>query len=190
MRYEPAIHHRRSIRLTGYDYSQGGAYFVTICTQDRECLFGEIVVGVGPCAYPDVPSEMRLNTAGQMIREIWHEMPEYYSGVALDAFTVMPNHLHGIVVLSGQIQGMIGQAQGPAPTLPDVMRRYKTLTTKRYADGVKGCGWRPFPGKLWQRNYWERVIRDEHELNGIREYIENNPARWTEDQLNAPTPFM
>jgi len=194
MRYDPAIHHRRSIRLQGYDYTQAGAYFVTICAQGRECLFGEIA-GAGPCVCPgfrtccsDAPSKMRLNAAGMMTQQIWQEMPEYYPGVALDAFVVMPNHIHGIVILAGQGQTsgqQHGQAQGPAPTLPDIVRQYKTLTMKRYADGVRQCGWRPFPGRLWQRNYWERVIRDEEELQAVREYIQNNPARWAEDQLNA-----
>ena len=126
-----------------------------------------------------------------MVWNTWHEMPEHYPRVQIDAFMVMPNHLHGIVVLVGQESG---QAQGPAPTnfltLPDVVRQYKTLTMKRYMDGVRQCGWLPFPGKLWQRNYWERVIRNEQELQTVREYIQNNPARWAEDQLNAPPAFM
>ena len=88
MKYDPDIHHRRSIRLKGYDYSQAGAYFVTICTQNRECLFGEILDG-----------EMALNDAGRMIKTIWHELPEHYPGVGIDAFQVMPNHMHGIVIV-------------------------------------------------------------------------------------------
>lgn len=148
---------------------------MTVCIQHRECLLGKIASG-----------QMRLTAAGEMIRKTWQEIPAYYAGIALDAYVVMPNHLHGVVVLLRQ-----GQAQGPAPTenlltLPDIMHRYKTLTTKRYADGVKHCGWRPFPGRLWQRNYWERIIRDERELQNIREYIANNPACWQDDQLHAP----
>lgn len=91
MRYDPAIHHRRSIRLQGYDYTQAGAYFVTICTQGREYLFGEIADG-----------QMRLNEAGRMLWNIWHEMPQCYTGLQIDGFVVMPNHLHGIVILAGQ----------------------------------------------------------------------------------------
>lgn len=177
MKYDPAAQHRRSIRLRDYDYTQAGAYFVTVCMQNRKCLLGEIA-----------DEQMRLNAAGKMIERTWQELPDHYVGVDLDAYCVMPNHLHGIAVLVGQGRG---QAQGPAPTadlltLPDVIHRYKPLTTKRYADGVKHFGWRPFPGRLWQRNYWERIIRNEQELQGIREYIHNNPARWQEDQLNAP----
>lgn len=160
-KYDPAIHHRRSIRLRGYDYSQAGAYFVTICAQNREFLFGEIVNG-----------EMRLNDAGKMIQTVWGEIPVYYQGIDIDSFIVMPNHIHGIVIVGAAPRGrpdsdtrcgmLIGQAQGPAPTglsLPDVMHRFKTMTTKRYTDCVKQNGWPPFSGKLWQRNYWEHIVR-------------------------------
>jgi hypothetical protein len=88
MKYDPDIHHHRSIRLKGYDYSRAGAYFVTICAQNRECLFGEILDG-----------EMALNDAGRMIETIWHELPEHYPGIGIDAFQVMPNHMHGIVIV-------------------------------------------------------------------------------------------
>lgn len=96
MRYDPTLHHRRSIRLQGYDYAQAGAYFVTICTQGRECLFGEIVDG-----------QMRLNEAGKMAWNTWHEMPKHYPRVQIDAFMVMPNHIHGIVILVGQAQAAV-----------------------------------------------------------------------------------
>jgi hypothetical protein len=94
MKYDPDIHHRRSIRLKGYDYSQAGAYFVTICAQNLECLFGEIL-----------DEEMALNDAGRMIETIWHELPEHYPGVGIDAFQVMPNHMHGIVIVGAGISG-------------------------------------------------------------------------------------
>ncbi len=199
MGYNPDIHHRRSIRLKGYDYSQPGAYFLTICTQDRKCLYGEIV-----------DDKMRLNDAGQMVQTVWDEIPAYYPGIDIDAFMIMPNHIHGIIKIVGaaptqtnanvgaapcgrpnrQPQNKYGQPRGVAPTglsLPDVVNRFKTMTTKRYADGVKQHGWPAFPGKLWQSNYYERVIRDEHELSGIREYIAGNPAQWTTDTDN---PFV
>ena len=95
---------------------------------------------------------------------------------------------NGALPENGQAQGPNGQAQGPAPTvtlsLGDVVHRFKTMTTKRYADGVKQLGWQSFPGKLWQRNYWEHIIRNEMEMNRIREYIRNNPAQWESDRLN------
>ncbi|GKT06731.1 transposase [Desulforhabdus sp. TSK] len=189
---------RRSIRLQGYDYSQAGAYFVTICTQNRECLFGEIVDG-----------EMRLNAAGVMVQTVWDEIPVHYSGIDIDEFVVMPNHIHGIIAIvgaapcgrpfrgqahdgqarnappqGGQARG--GQARGPAPTrlsLSDVVHRFKTMTTKLYVDGVKQSGWPPFPGRLWQRNYWEHIVRNQSEMDRIREYILNNPAQWELDKL-------
>jgi REP element-mobilizing transposase RayT len=166
--------------LKGYDYSQPGAYFITICTQDRACLFGEVVDG-----------EMRLNDAGQMVQDVWDELPAFYPGVQTDAFIVMPNHIHGIIILVGTgshaCPDEIGQPQGVAPTrlsLPDVVHRFKTMTTKRYIDGVKKFGWTPFRRRLWQRNYYEHIIRNDHALQRIREYIWTNPLRWHLDREN------
>lgn len=186
MTYDPQKHHRRSIRLKGYDYSRVGAYFITICTQDRACLFGDVADG-----------EMQLNDAGRMIQSVWNEMPAFYPGVDTDEFVVMPNHVHGIVALVGAAprgrpvsihtrDGQDGQAQGPAPTmaLADVVHRFKTMTTKRYADGVKTDGWSVFRGRLWQRNYYEHIIRNDESMNRIREYIANNPLQWALDREN------
>jgi len=190
--------HRRSIRLKGYDYSRAGAYFVTICVQNRECLFGKIV-GAGPCACPNSDpracTQMVLNDAGIMIQTVWQEIPNHYPGVNVDAFVVMPNHIHGIIILVGAGPRACpdsgpcarpGQPQGVAPTLslPDVVHRFKTMTTKRYAVGVKQHGWQPFPGRLWQRNYYEHIIRDDESLNRIRQYIAENPLRWYLDREN------
>ena len=194
MKFDAEKHHRRSIRLRGYNYAQTGAYFVTIVTKDRECLFGEIVDG-----------EVRLNDAGRVIQATWNELPEHYPGVECDASIVMPNHVHGVIVLGddggvgsndvgagpracperGKPQSS-GQPRGVAPTisLPDVVHRLKTLTTKRYIDGVKSSDWASFAGRLWQRNYYEHIVRDENELRCIREYIVNNPLQWESDQEN------
>jgi len=198
---------RRSIRLPGYDYSKTGAYCVTICAKDRECLFGDIV-----------NREMVLNNAGRMVETVWNELPKFYARVSIDAFQIMPKHIHGIIVITRsdavppvgagpcacpstracpvdlQPQG-VGQPQGVAPTgvksevgrrlsLPDIVHRFKTMTTKRYSDGVKQCGWPPFPGKLWQRNYYEHIVRNENDMVRIREYITNNPAQWDTDRGN------
>ncbi len=187
-----SIHHRRSIRLKGYDYAQAGAYFITMCVQDRACLFGDAVDGT-----------MILSSPGQMIHKAWCELPNHYPHVELDAFVIMPNHVHGIIVLvgSGPIVGVgpcaypdhsqtpkrIGQPQGVAPTglsLSDTVHRFKTMTTKRYADGVKKRGWAPFWARLWQRNYYEHVIRNERELDKIREYIGTNLLKWALDREN------
>ena len=186
MTYDPARHHRRSIRLPAYDYTQPGAYFVTICSQNRECLFGDVING-----------EMILNQRGEVVERTWRELAECYPGVEVDAFVVMPNHVHGIIVLVGANplgvgpvgagpRACPGRPQGVAPTmsLPDVVHRFKSLTTTRYRTGVLQDGWQPFPGRLWQRNYYEHVIRDEEELNRIQQYIIDNPGRWEDDVEN------
>jgi REP element-mobilizing transposase RayT len=186
------MQNRRSIRLRDYDYSQAGMYFVTICVQDRLCLFGEIT-----------EEQMVLSDAGQMVQTVWDEITYYYSGVETDAFTIMPNHIHGIIVLAGATprgcpssvmsndqfaRTAHGRPMGAAPmsalSLPDMVHRFKTMTSKRYLDGVKKHDWPMFPGKLWQRNYYERVIRNDEELMSIREYILTNPARWAMDKEN------
>lgn len=176
--------HRRSIRLKDYDYAQAGAYFVTIVVQGRKCLFDEIVGGV-----------MQLNDAGFMVEAAWNDLQKYYTGVEPDTFVVMPNHIHGIIALVGTDRRATpnseGQPQGVAPTrnpakmsLSDVVHRFKTLTTKRYIEGVKRFSWVSFATRLWQRNYFEHVIRNDESLNRIRQYILDNPARWEFDREN------
>jgi putative transposase len=164
MTFNSHLRRRRSIRLQGYDYSQAGAYFITICTQNRECMFGEIVGG-----------KMALNHAGNMIQTVWDEIPIHYAGIEIDEFVAMPNHIHGIIIIVDTVGLSLG----------DMVHRFKTMTTKRYADGVKQNGWAPFPGRLWQRNYWEHIVRNEMELNRIREYIHTNPTQWESDRLNS-----
>ena len=210
MKYGPEKHHRRSIRLKDYDYSRCGAYFVTICTQNRICLFGEIDRG-----------KMNQNDAGDAITETFGNLSAYCPGLEVDTFVVMPNHVHIVFVLnrhvvgaglracpvnddddidrtSGQIDqtpmgnGDLteGHPRRGAPTddgrttLSDVVYTFKSWTTKRYSDGVKQDGWTAFPGKLWQRNYYERVIRNEDEMTRIREYIKGNPQNWETDEEN------
>lgn len=173
MTFDSDVHHRRSIRLRHYDYASTGAYFVTVCAQGRECLFGGITNG-----------EMEMNEAGRMVRSVWQELPDHYPGVEIDIFAVMPNHFHGIVLLveagpqihekadTGRFvvgaaprgcpvfgktqkereQHTEGHPQGGAPTtlsLPDIVHRFKSLSTARYRQGVKTQGWQPFPGRLW-----------------------------------------
>lgn len=120
---------------------------------------------------------MISNDAGTMIQTVWGEIPIPYNGTEIDQFVVMPNHIHGIII--------IGAGNTETLSLPDVVHRFKTMTTKRYADGVKQYGWPPFPGRLWQRNYWEHIVRNEIGLNGIREYIRNNVRQWDHDHLNS-----
>jgi REP element-mobilizing transposase RayT len=187
LKYDPERHSRHSTRLPGYDYAQPGAYFVTVCTQHRECLFGEIVKG-----------KIALNEAGKMVKTVWDELPRHYPGADVDGFVVMPNHIHGIIVLITVGAGPCacpsdrhacqndGRPRGAAPTmsLMDVVHRFKSLTTARYRHYVVEKNWQPFPGRLWQRNYYEHIVRDENELNYIRQYILDNPMRWEMDREN------
>ena len=188
-------HHRRSIRLKGYDYSLAGAYFVTISTQGRECVFGDVVAGV-----------MRLNEAGRMVSTVWDTLLARFPGVDLDAFVVMPNHIHGIIVFATRVSvgaPLVGaQDVTPnrtidnrattrvAPTLGDVVGAFKSRATVEYTRGVKTKGWPAFRRRLWQRNFYEHIIRNEASLNHIRQYILDNPARWAFDRDNplAVTP--
>jgi putative transposase len=164
---------RRSIRLRGYDYSRAGAYFVTICTQNRECLFGEIMNG-----------EMRLNDAGRIVVDEWLKTAEIRAEIELDEWVVMPNHFHGKLVIADR-RGTARRAptveqfgRPVSGSIPTIIRSFKSAVTKRIND------LRLTPGaKLWQRNYWEHIVRNEPELNRIREYIHNNPAQWKSDQL-------
>lgn len=180
MTYNPDIHHRQSIRLSGFDYASAGVYYVTICVQGRECLFGEIV-----------NSAMELNDAGRIVEKWWLELSSKFPAVELDEFTVMPNHFHGIThhvgaALCGRppLCGHDGHPRWGAPTLGDVMDWFKTMTTNEYIRSVKQLGWPSFPGRLWQRNYYEHIVRSETELNDIRNYITSNPTKWADDTEN------
>lgn len=177
MIFNPAIHHRRSIRLMDYDYSKAGAYFVTICTQNKECLFGSVIDG-----------KMRSNDSGNMIQGWWTKMPDKFPTTEIDEHIVMPNHFHGIIFIVGaplvgaRISANDRAGTRPAPTLGDVIGVFKSITTHSYTEGVIEKQWQRFPGKLWQRNYYERIIPNETELNKIREYIINNPLNWETDE--------
>lgn len=176
MTFDPEIHHRRSIRLQHYDYAQAGAYFVTICVQNRTCLLGTISEG-----------QTWVNDHGKIVNECWNDLPDHYGQVVLDEFIVMPNHVHGIIILSDDKVGagfkpaLTGE---PAPTnrnhgLPEIIRAFKTFSARRINQT------RNTPGmSVWQRNYYEHVIRNDDDLNKVREYIINNPAGWDKDKEN------
>ena len=243
MAYNPLIHNRKSIRLKGYDYSQAGLYFITICAQDRELLFGKIE-----------NDEMILNDDGKMIQTEWEKLPRRFSNIDPDSyrdeFVVMPNHFHAILeivqpsatetavgatlVVAPNVTGAPGVIETPdvtetsnvietqnddvaqndndpqndivqpqsrsgattrvAPTTPstvdepdktvgEMMAAFKSITTVEYIHGVTNAGWQPFNGKLWQRNYYEHVIRNEHACENIVDYITDNPARWQDDKF-------
>jgi putative transposase len=164
---------RKSTRLSGYDYSQEGAYFVTVCVQGRLFLFGKIVDG-----------NMQLNQAGQMMVSWWRELERKFPSVKIDEYhVVMPNHFHGIVYIPEQSAPMT-KGGHTGPPLQRIMQWFKTMTTNNYIHGVKEHNWQPFKEILWQRSFYEHVIRDEPSLNRIREYIANNPLRWDLDREN------
>ena len=178
---------RRSLRLPHYDYTEAGAYFVTICAWQREHLFGEIVGGV-----------MQLNTFGQIAHNEWLRTPIVRPEITLDEWVIMPNHLHGIIVINDVPTDDHVGAHGRAP-LPDIhpqnsasmlyrpprslgslIAGYKSIATKRI-NAMRGTPRHP----VWQRNYYEHIVRSEHAIAAIRCYIIDNPARWHLDRLNA-----
>ncbi len=166
--FNPDIHRRRSIRLPDYDYTQVGAYYVTIVTSRRRLLFGDVVA-----------DEMRLNDAGRLIEDAWQWLVHRYSYVSLDEYIVMPNHLHGIIVIGDQPLGASRSAPTPRKPLGQLIGAFKTVSTRRF-NNIRGT-----PGQqLWQRNYYERIVRNEEELNHIREYILGNPVMWDTDEEN------
>ena len=217
--YNPKIHHRRSIRLKGYDYSQKGLYFVAICVKNRACLFGEII-----------NHEMILNAAGIMVEKWYVELENKFSDIKCHEHIVMPNHFHCIVEnvganllvcpddapslndasspddLSSSDKEKGGHA-GPPLRNPDdkidqsnldepifgehagsplwrVFQWFKTMSTNEYIRNVKNNNWPRFDGKLWQRNYWEHIIRDEKSYFAISEYIISNPLNRDNDSIN------
>jgi len=218
MAYDPERHHRQSIRLRGFDYSSAGAYFITLCAQNRACLFGDIADGV-----------MVLNSAGQMVDDWWIALNQKFLGIQTDASVVMPNHFHGIIIINPPSVGTdlrvcpepgIGDAtdceffhsedrgehvggehvggehvgdehiegEHSGSPLPRVMQWFKTMTTNHYIRGVKDNGWMSFEKRVWQRNYYDHIIRNEADLIRIQTYIRNNPASWQVDQLHPQNP--
>ncbi len=160
---------RRSPRLRGFDYTTPGAYFVTICTQGRLLLFGDIRHGVAS-----------LSDAGHMIAESWEKLHEQFPDTEVDTFVVMPNHTHAVIVLS-EVQELSGSAR---VSLTRVIQAFKSRTTVEYARGVRESRWPAFDGKLWQTRYHDHIVRDEVGLEQIRRYIADNPLKWGEDAEN------
>jgi len=204
-KYDPKIHHRRSIRLKGYDYSQAGAYFVTICVHQRECLLGNVVNG-----------EMQLSRFGKIVSYTWMDLPKHYPHIILDEFCIMPNHVHFVVVLTdngrdgssrlskvslpARRDGSCGITKTSSSTsiplpetslpaqethpdnrhpLSEVIRAFKSFSAKRINALQKTTG-NPF----WQKNYYEHIIRNDRAWNAIAWYIFNNPLNWQLDRDN------
>jgi len=169
--YNPKIHHRRSIRLKGYDYSKEGSYFITICCQDRICRFGQVENG-----------EMVLNELGLEAYNEWTKLTERFPNMEMDVFQIMPNHMHGIVVLGGATLAVApGAEASPAPSVSDIIGAYKSLVANRCLDIYKTKN--KILGKLWQRNFYEHIIRDVQSYQRISEYILNNPKKWANDNF-------
>ncbi len=187
-----ALKERKPLRLPGFDYSQRAAYFVTVCTQQRECTLGQVVDG-----------QMVLTDGGRMVQSVWEALPTQYPQVNIDAFVVMPNHIHGILFLNdippvgaqfiapdeidpqsstGEYAGVMDSGvinQAPTNDLGKIIRTFKGKTSF-LINQHRGTPRRA----VWQRGYYDHIVRDEADLNRIREYITNNPAQWALDHDN------
>ncbi|EPR65297.1 transposase [Cyclobacterium qasimii] len=196
MSYNPNIHHRKSLRLTGYDYSQAGAYFITICCHKRIHRFGEIE-----------NNEMILNEYGTHAYNEWAKLPERFNNFVLDGFQIMPNHMHGIIILNAVEAGFtpsqiennnneIGQPPGltltisddindipirPNASVGDIVGAYKSLVANKCLKIFKLKN--RMMGKFWQRNYYEHIVRNEQSYQTISKYIVNNPKKWGDDKF-------
>ena len=191
MKYDPNKHHRQSIRLPGYDYSQSGAYFVTICADRRQCLFGDVVDG-----------QMRLNQYGAIVAETYQWLCQRYPYLISDEWIVMPNHFHAIMVITDKPRRGVSRN---APTinkqrttdnsnnlskstikrkpLGRLIGAFKTVSTKKINILQDAPG-----TTLWQRNYYEHIIRNQDAMDKIRQYIVNNPLSWENDRLHPNNP--
>jgi putative transposase len=197
-KFDPRKHHRRSIRLKGFDYTRPGAYFVTMVSYRRVCLFGEVVDG-----------QARLNDLGKIVDRCWKNISRHFPEVELDVYVIMPNHLHGIIWIGDRGMGeaskdaeqeishplAIAQSRSASPINADaspqppngtqsgslnaIVQNFKSVSTRKANQFLGSPG-----GKIWQRDYYERIVRSERELNAIRRYIENNPTQWESDREN------
>jgi REP element-mobilizing transposase RayT len=180
--FEREFPRRRSVRLNSYDYSLPGAYFITITTSNRKALFGSVSDDV-----------MNLNEYGQSVQSCWEELQRHFARAVTDAFIVMPNHIHGIIMLTDgrdlvgaqqavPARGLVRKESFGKPTvasLPTIVRSFKSEATRRINSLRRTPGY-----PVWQRDYYEHVVRHDAELNEIRQYIFNNPAKWALDREN------
>ena len=169
MYYDPDIHHRRSIRLKNHKYTEENAYFLTICTKHKQCLFGDIK-----------ESKVRLNRLGVIAFHCWQKIPEHFSHIELDIFVIMPNHLHGILWITKSIDHESHLRQFGKMTIgsiSSIIRSYKAIVTKKINQICQQKG----TSLIWQRNFHEQIIRDGKALDNIRQYILDNPLNWHED---------
>lgn len=164
------IHQRKSIRLKEYDYSQPGEYFVTICMNDYKCMLGTII-----------NDEIQLNDLGNIVEECWNGIPKHFENIELDEYIIMPNHIHGIITICECDNCCRGEITSPLhkPTLGEIIAYFKYQSTK-LINKIQGTSGKRF----WQRSYYDRIIRNEKELNNIRDYVLNNPIKWQYDEEN------
>jgi REP element-mobilizing transposase RayT len=162
MVYDKNKHNRHSIRLKHYDYSRCGVYYVTICTNSKGYMFGEII-----------DEKMFINSAGEMIEREYSNIPKQYCDTECDEYIIMPNHVHFML-----------QKENSNVQLSEIIRTFKSITTNEYIKGVKKFGWKRFEKRLWQRNYYEHIIRSDEEYFHAVEYIRNNPENWKKDKYS------
>ena len=190
MKHQQQRYNRRSTRLRGYDYAKPGAYFVTIVTQDRASLFGTIEDG-----------QMQLNDAGKMVLKWYFELEQKFPCVKCDVIVCMPDHIHFLIFIAedrlgshhdmhgGDHHDMHGGDHTGSPLLGDIVGWFKTMTTNEYIRGVRQSGWPAFNRRLWQRNYYDHIVRTAESLNNIRLYIIDNPRRgdpmWSPESVGA-----
>lgn len=186
MKFDPENHHRRSIRMAGYDYRDAGGYFVTICSAQKRNVFGKVRCG-----------EMKLNPYGQILENCWRALPEHFSHVVLDKYAIMPNHVHCILMLDINVGARHAlpimlddkreRARHASPLrgeLGTVVGSFKSAVTKQI--NLYRAARNLPKATVWQRNYYEHIIRDENELNEIRRYIIENPLNWATDENYRP----
>jgi putative transposase len=169
-------HHRRPVRLKGYDYSTPGTYFVPVVTNGYKCIFGKII-----------DTEMHNNHLGEIVSACWFGIPDHFSGIEVEPFVLMPNHIHGIItILDDDRRGTIYRAptkeefgQPTVRSIPTIVRTFKAAVS-RVANEDMGIK------KIWQRNYYEHIIRNQMEMEQINDYIQTNPASWEKDPENNP----
>ncbi|MGF1537774.1 MAG: transposase [Elainellaceae cyanobacterium] len=176
MKYNPDKHHRRSMRLKGYDYSSPGFYFITICTHQRLCLFGNVE-----------GNKMHLNEFGQVVLDCWQAIPQHFCHIELDEFVIMPNHIHGIIIVNNgrdmappcPTKTQNRQFSRPVPgAISTAIGSFKSIATKRINEirNAPGC-------PVWQSQFYDRIIRDRDALDRIQRYIQQNPLAWQTDKL-------
>ena len=169
---------RKQIRLKNYDYSLNGYYFITVCSYNRKNIFGEYKNVVGAllaCA------RIKLSIIGEIIKKQWNDIPKRYDNITLGHYIIMPNHFHGILIINKRA------GASAAPTVSQIIRSFKSKTTMEYLEYINQNNLK-ISGKIWQRSFYDHIIRNERSLNAIREYISNNPVNWERDIDNLTCP--